>query len=89
MHRWPAVIQESLWSFAICHAVAFHNASICKGNQHSPHFLFTDEDPPAQLHDFRVFGSPAYVLKKELQDGHKLNKWSDCSWQGVYVGHSS
>jgi len=88
MHRWPAVIQETMWPFAIRHAVAFHNASIQKGAQHSPHYLFTGEDPPTQLHDFRVFGSPTYVLKKELQDGTKLNKWCERSWQGAYIGHS-
>jgi len=89
MHRWPAMIQETLWPFAIRHAVAFHNASIRKDAKHCPHYLFTGEDPPAQLQDFRIFGSPTFVLKKELQDGAKLNKWSERSWQGVYIGHSS
>jgi hypothetical protein len=89
MHRWPSVIQEELWPFAVRHAVAFHNASTRKGRTSCPHRLFTGEDPPYTLQDFRIFGSPAYVLKKGLQDGGKMGKWESRSWQGVYIGHSS
>jgi transposase InsO family protein len=89
MHRWPSVIHEELWPFAIQHAVAFHNASVRKDQSQCPHRRFTGEDPPYTVSDFRVFGSPAYVLRKELQDGNKLSKWSSRSWQGVYVGHST
>jgi hypothetical protein len=67
----------------------FSHASIRKDKHCCPHRLFTGEDPPATLQDFRVFGSPCYVLKKELQDGSKMNKWTERSWQGVYIGHSS
>jgi len=80
MHPWPSTITEEMWPFAVRHAVAFHNASIRRGKQHCPHYLFTGEEPPARLQDFRVFGSPAYVLKKELQDGSKVGKWSERSW---------
>jgi hypothetical protein len=89
MHRWPSVIQEELWPFAVRHAVAFHNASVRKGKTQCPYRMFTGMDPPYSLQDFRVFGSPAYVLCKELQDGTKVGKWSSRSWQGIYIGHSS
>jgi len=39
-----------------------------------PHTLFTREDPPTKLDDFRVLGCPTYVLDKHLQDGSKINK---------------
>jgi len=53
------------------------------------YYLFTGEEPPSTLSDFHVFGSPVYILKKELQDGSKIGKWSDRSWQGIYIGHLS
>jgi hypothetical protein len=36
-----------------------------------------------------IFGSPAYVLAKELQDGSSLNKWHSRAWQGIYIGNST
>jgi hypothetical protein len=87
MHRWPSVIHEDLWPFAVRHAIAFHNASIRKGKTDCPFQAFTGEDLPDGVQDFRVFRSPVYVLKKELQDGNKLSKWTSRSWQGVYIGH--
>jgi hypothetical protein len=51
--------------------------------------LFTGENLLHTLQDFQVFGCPTYVLHKDLQDGNKVGKWSACSWQGVYIGHSS
>jgi hypothetical protein len=40
------------------------------------------------MEDFRVFGSPTFVLDKKLQDGDSLSKWKARSWIGIYVGHS-
>jgi hypothetical protein len=74
---------------SVRHAVTFHNASIRKGKTQCPHELFTGEPPPTSLPDFRGFGSPVYVLRKELQDHGKLSKWSSRAWQGVYIGSSS
>jgi hypothetical protein len=64
MAKWPGTITEDMWPFAIRHMVHFHNASICQDKQFSPHRLFTGEDPPWRLQDFRVFGCPTYVLHK-------------------------
>ena len=89
MHHWSSMIQEDFWPFAVRHAVAFHNASIRKGKSQCPYELFTGEPPPTSLPDFRVFGSPIYVLRKELQDHGKLGKWSSRAWQGIYIGPSS
>jgi hypothetical protein len=35
------------------------------------------------------FGCPTYVLRKELQDRKKVNKWSDRTRVGVNLGYSS
>jgi hypothetical protein len=67
MAHWPSIIMEDMWPFAIRHLVNFHNASILHDKAASPHQLFTGEDAPWSLNDFRVFGCPAYVLAKQLQ----------------------
>jgi hypothetical protein len=42
------------------------------------HTLFTNEDPPLSPHDFKVFGSPVYVLDKALQTGSLgPGKWKE------------
>lgn len=89
MSKWPDLMTEDFWPFTIRHSVNYQNATIWHGKLHSPHRLFIGEDPKWQLRDFRVFGSPAFVLHKALQDGSKISKWSARSWKGVYVGHSS
>ena len=89
MHKWPTMITEDMWPYAICHAINFHNSSIHKDSDATPHTLFTGEDPPTKLDDFRVFGCPTYILDKHLQDGTKINKWKSCSWQGIYISTSS
>jgi hypothetical protein len=50
--------------------------------------MFTGNRAPWRMEDFRVFGSPVFVLDKKLQDGDTLSKWKARSWVGVYVGHS-
>lgn len=51
--------------------------------------MFTNEDPPLSADDFRVFGSPVYVLHSRLYTGTLgPGKWKERSFQGVYVGHS-
>jgi hypothetical protein len=86
--NWPGVVNEEFWPFAIRHACTFHNASIRSDTGKSPHHLFTGNPAPWKMEDFRVFGSPVFVLDKKLQDGDSLSKWKARSWMGVYVGHS-
>jgi hypothetical protein len=88
MERWPGVITEEFWSFAVRHACTFHNASIHSDTNQSPHYMFTGEEAPWKLEHFRVFGSPVFMLAKKLQDGDAIQKWKARSWMGVYVGHS-
>jgi hypothetical protein len=89
MAKWPSVVLEDMWTFALWHAVNFHNCSIRKDATTPPYEAFTGQTPPWSLSDFRVFGSPVYVLHKELQDGTSLNKCKPRSWLGVYVGTSN
>lgn len=89
MAKWPTTITEDMWTFALRHAVHFHNSSVRKDSQITPYEAFTGQAPPWALQDFRVFSSPAYVLAKELQDGSSLNKWRSRVWQSVYIGNST
>ena len=90
MTHWPSTINAKFWPFAIRQAVNLHNISV-KGRQtKSPYELFMGESPPRHPKDFHTFGSPAYVLRKELQDNPgSARKWERRCWQGVYVGMSS
>jgi hypothetical protein len=58
MAKWPDVVKEDMWPFAIQHMVNFHNASIRRDKQMSPYALFTGQTAPWKLDDFRVFGCP-------------------------------
>jgi hypothetical protein len=89
MSKWPQVVTESMWPFALRYMVNFHNASILQSKQATPFSLFTGEDPPYTLQDFRVFGSPCYVLAKRLQDGDNYQKWKSRCWLGMYIGTSN
>ncbi len=89
MAKRPSVITEKMWPFALRHMIAFHNASIRRDKNAIPYQLFTGQDAPWTLKDFRVFGPPAYVLHKRLQDGDHFSKWKARSWQGAYVRPST
>jgi hypothetical protein len=89
MAKRPDIIKEDMWTFALWHAVHFHNYSIRKGKETTPYEAFTGQLPQWSISDFRVFGSPTYVLHKELQDGSSLGTWKPRTWTGVYVGNST
>jgi transposase InsO family protein len=89
MSHWPQVVNETFWPFAIKHAVNLYNMTARGTSNLSPWEAFTGEPPPRQLTDYKVFGSPVYVLHKSLQDNPgSTNKWQCRCWQGVYIGHS-
>jgi hypothetical protein len=90
MSRWPEVITEAFWPFALQHAANLHNHTVRDGGQQSPWELFTGAPSTRRLQDFHVFGSPVYVLHKSLQDHPgSAQKWKSRCWQGVYLGHSN
>jgi hypothetical protein len=89
MVRWPNVVAEDMWPFAIRHMVNFHNASFLRNKNASPYALFTGQEAPWSFQDFKIFGCPSYVLAKRLQDGDSFNKWKARGWQGIYIGNST
>ena len=88
MAYWPGTVTEGMWPFAVRHAVNFHNSSVWRNRQASPYKLFTGQDAPWKLNDFRTFGCPVFVLDKKLQDGDSVKKWRARGWKGIYVGQS-
>ena len=74
MRRWPAVIDESFWTFAVRQACNILNMMPRSRKDTSNYELFTGEKPPLAPSDFHVFGCPVYVLDARLQDSKKLPK---------------
>jgi hypothetical protein len=89
MAKWPTIINESFWPFAIRHSVHLYNISSKSGLHQSSWELFTGTPPTKHPSNARVFGCPAFVLHKTAQDNPSCTKtWSSRSWQEVYVGFS-
>jgi hypothetical protein len=89
IHHWPACINESFWPFAVHHAVNLHNMTPSRYHTQSPWELFTGTLPTRSLNDYKVFGCPTYVLNKNAQDNPSVaKKWSEQSWQSIYLGRS-
>ena len=65
-----------------------HDATRQHGKKLSPWEMYTNEPYPWKPTDFQVFGSPVYVLDKDLQDSNSPGKWISRSRVGVYIGHS-
>jgi hypothetical protein len=52
MSKWPDIITEDMWSFAIWHMVNFQNELIHKDKNSTPFQLFTGQEAPWSLNDF-------------------------------------
>jgi len=87
--RWPDAIDRALWPYAMRHANNISNNTPMKGQQHSPIELFSSVKIAPQLRHFHHFGAPAYVLKKEIQQGQKATKWKGKARVGIYLGQST
>ena len=89
MH-WPDMFEESLWPFAMEHAVHIWNHLPKSRSGLSPHELFTGLKQPEHSNVLRarVWGCPVYVLDPKLCDGHKLPKWQNRSRIGMNLGSS-
>ena len=89
MQHWPIEVSASFWPFAFNYAKCVHNFTRRRGESKSPYELFTNETPPIKPGDFRIFGCPAFVLSKEMQDGKATHKFSKTrSYMGIFVGLS-
>jgi hypothetical protein len=85
MSKWPGTVTEDMWACALHHVVNFYNASIRKDKVITPYAAFTGQSPPWRISDLRVFRSPTYVLRKELQDGTLYSKWRPRAWLEAFM----
>ena len=69
MQMWPNVISLEFWSYTFMHVVHLHNCTPQSNEKNSLFTLFTDKDPTHTPNDFKVFGSPVYILDSSLQTG--------------------
>ena len=87
--HWPDTADPSLWPMAVKHAEYLYNRIPDPSTGLSPHDIFTRTRwPLKKLHDIHVFGCPAYVLDKTIQDGKKIPRWKPRSDRRIYVGVS-
>ena len=89
--HWPEAYDESLWPFALEHAVYIWNNLPRQDSLLTPTELFTGMKLPdnAPLDSARVWGCPTFVLDPRLQaKGGKIKRWKPRSRVGVNLGHS-
>ena len=70
MHRWPEVITQALWPYAISFAVDTRNKLKLDANGLSPLDKLTIVKHNIGVKNDHVFRCPAHVLQASLQD-HK------------------
>jgi hypothetical protein len=87
MIRWPDIITETLWPFALRLLVDIHKATPNTAG-FTPEEIFTGTKSTLHLHTFHPFGCPIFVLEPSLRQGHKIPKWKPRSRVGVYLGMS-
>ena len=87
--HWPEVADSQLWPMAVKYAIDVYNHVPRVKSGLSPHDEFTRQRwPLSHLHDFHVWGCPAYVLDKRLGDGRKIGRWEPRSGRHKYMGNS-
>ena len=87
--HWPEVVDPTLWPMAVDHAVFIYNRLPKIETGISPIDLFTKTRwEQRRFHDLHVWGAPAYVLNKTIQDGKKLPRWKPRSQRCMFVGFS-
>ena len=87
---WPDSINQSLWPFALDHAIYLWNNLPNADAGLTPTEIFTQTrlDSPKHLSRMHVWGCPAYVLEPKLQDGKKIPKWRPRARRGQFLGIS-
>ena len=88
--RWPTVITDELWSFALLHAIDEYNITPSPSLGHMcPIEVFSKSKLHVDRRQQHVWGCPCYVLEPRLQSGGTLPKWSPRSRRAVYLGRSA
>jgi len=86
--RWPDAISTYLWPYALRAANDSRNTYPNKQNMECLISKFSQTGRVPKLMNRHHSGCPVYVLKKELQDGKKAQKWTDRTRIGINLGYS-
>ncbi len=87
--RWPEVSDETLWTYALKHAVHLHNVMPQEETGYSPLERWTrSKSKHSDLVLEHVWGCPAYVLSPKLRDGASVPKFEARSKRGQHMGYS-
>jgi transposase InsO family protein len=86
--RWPDAISTYLWPYALRAANDSRSTYPSKQNMECPISKFSQTGRVPKLINQHHFGCPVYVLRKELQDGRKAQKWTDRTRIGINLGYS-
>ena len=92
--RWPGAITANLWPLAMKMANSILNEAPKLRHDDDAKFgrtpieLFSKTGVAPNANHWHTFGSPVYCLDNALQAGRKINKWSERSRVGIYVGQS-
>ena len=86
---WSDAITTALWPYCVSQAINFHNVCYRSGKTDTPWRLYTGEDSPFSMDDFKIWGCPVYVADEAIQDGTNIARWKERARQCVYVGQST
>jgi hypothetical protein len=86
--RWPNAVSASLWPYAMRMANDVSNFSPGILDGVSPQEKFSQVTVAPRVKHCHTFGSPVYVLDRQLQEGRSIPKWTKKSRIGLYLGAS-
>jgi len=87
--RWPTAVDAHLWPYALRYANdMFNHAPFARNNNVSPIERFSGTKVVFNRKDAHTFGCPVYTLNNALQQGHKIDKWTERSRVGIFLGLS-
>lgn len=88
MHRWPEVVTQALWPYALSLAADTRNRHKLDKNGFSPLEKLSGIKQSMDLKNSHTFGCPAYVLNASLQDHNSIPRWDERIRVGAYLGRS-
>jgi hypothetical protein len=87
--RWPTAIDSHLWPYALRYANdMFNNTPYKLNNNESPMGKFSGSKVEFNPKHAHTFGCPVYVLDNVLQQGKKIDKWTERARVGIFLGLS-
>jgi hypothetical protein len=86
--RWSQAITANLWPYALRMANDAFNSTPDITRNVTPIEAFAGTKIATNPKHFFHFGCPVYVLSNAMQAGRKIDKWSECTRVGIYLGAS-